>query len=480
MVKGGGLRRILQVSERDCKGGAAMVAWNLHRQFRERGMESWMAVGTRSSHDPSVTVIPNDASRNWYTQSVRRAQENARQSSGRAGWLDRLLGLAAEPGRRLARWRGIEDFDHPGTWRLLELTGTRPDVIHCHNLHQGYFDLRALPWLSRVVPVVLTLHDAWLLSGHCAHSFGCERWMTGCGKCPDLSIYPAAQRDSTAFNWKRKRNIARQSSLYVAAPSHWLLDQTKQSLLMPAVRHSLVIPNGVDLDIFHPGDSAAERAWLDIAPDALVLCFAAEGIRHNQFKDWSTLRIALQILGARVRNPRRKIIFLALGETAPAEQIGEIEVRSIPYTTEREHLARCYRASNVSVHAALAENFPLAIVEALACGTPVVASRVGGIPEIIRDGETGLLSPPREPEALAAAIERLLNDHLLAARFGRNGAADARARFSLRAQTAAYLEFYRHAQQDFSRLCASDRLTNHHADAGEALASDLVNVQDGK
>jgi hypothetical protein len=54
---------------------------------------------------------------------------------------------------------------------------------------------------------MLTLHDAWLLSGHCAHSFDCQRWKTGCGECPDLDVYPASPRDATACNWRRKREI---------------------------------------------------------------------------------------------------------------------------------------------------------------------------------------------------------------------------------------------------------------------------------
>ena len=51
------------------------------------------------------------------------------------------------------------------------------------------------------MPVALTLHDEWLLTGHCAYTLGCERWRIGCGRCPDLTIYPAIRRDSTAENF---------------------------------------------------------------------------------------------------------------------------------------------------------------------------------------------------------------------------------------------------------------------------------------
>src|SRR5262249_35811923 len=149
---------------------------------------------------------------------------------------------------------GIEDFRYPGSRRLLQLTPQQPDLVHGHNLHGGYFDLRILPELSAQVPVVLTLHDAWLLSGHCSHSFDCERWKTGCGRCPDLTIYPAIRRDATASNGRRKRTIYQRSRLHVAAPCQWLMDKVNESILALGAVETRIIPNGVDRTTFHPAE----------------------------------------------------------------------------------------------------------------------------------------------------------------------------------------------------------------------------------
>jgi len=108
--------------------------------------------------------------------------------------------LIGQPGRWLDLQLGKEDFSFPDTRHLFHKVGDLPGIVHAHNLHGGYFDLRVLPWLSRQVPVILTLHDAWLLAGHCAHSFDCQRWKSGCGQCPNLSIPPVAKRDATASN----------------------------------------------------------------------------------------------------------------------------------------------------------------------------------------------------------------------------------------------------------------------------------------
>jgi glycosyltransferase involved in cell wall biosynthesis len=154
---------ILQVSTADRGGGAEKVAWDLFRAYSECGHESWLAVGTKKTDDPQVLCLNNDAYRSAWTRfwlSLRQQHDNALL-------LDRLEWIG-EPSRKLKIRQGLEDFEYPATGQLLNMVPGRPDVIHCHNLHTGYFDLRALCDLSHQLPVVLTLHDEWLLSGHCA------------------------------------------------------------------------------------------------------------------------------------------------------------------------------------------------------------------------------------------------------------------------------------------------------------------------
>ena len=216
--------------------------------------------------------------------------------------------------------------------RIPDITPEFPDVLHCHNLHGSYFDLRALPRLSHKLPVLLTLHDTWLLSGHCAYSFDCERWKTGCGRCPDLTIYPAIKRDATAYNWQRKREIYAKSQLYIATPSRWLMAKFEQSMLAPAVLEARIIPNGVDLSVFHPADKQTSREILAIPQEAKVLLFTANGIQRNPFKDYETVQDAVGLVAERLQGQR--VLFLALGEAAPVRRIGEAEVRFVAYESD--------------------------------------------------------------------------------------------------------------------------------------------------
>ncbi|MEW6323943.1 MAG: glycosyltransferase [Nitrospirota bacterium] len=451
--------RIGQVNAADINGGAYLVAWNLFQRYQKRGHTSWLAVGDKQTHDPNVFVIPNDRLCNFWSRAWSSFGERLSPFEPRVrgvGRLRRLLAWCGEPARQFRRSRGIEEFDYPGSRQLLAVFPDRPDIIHGHNLHGNYFDLRLLRELHRRVPVALTLHDAWLLSGHCAHSFDCDRWKEGCGRCPDLTIHPAVERDATAGNWRRKRDIYRETRVYVATPSRWLMQKVDQSILAPAIAGQRVISNGVDLSVFHPpADKAAARAALGLPSDAVILLFTAKGAKHNPWKDYPTLQAAVSRVACRVHG--RPLVFLALGDTAPSERVGSAEMRFAPYQRDQAIVARYYQAADLYVHAARADSFPSTVLEALACGAPVVASAVGGIPEQIRpladsrtDEATGLLTEPGSMEAMAAGIERLITDEGLRRRLGANAAEDARRRFDLDRQTDDYLAWYREIAEQWA------------------------------
>lgn len=434
---------ILQVSTSDKSGGAEKIAWNLFQEYRDRGFCSWLAVGDKKSDDPNVLLLPNIDSYNRWTRTWLATSnilspfvETVHGAWRLQNWLRWWVG---QPIRSFRIRRGYEDFDFPGTKRVLELPSVRPSILHCHNLHGNYFDLRALSWLSRQVPTVLTLHDAWLLSGHCAHSFDCKQWKNGCERCPDLTIYPAIKNDASAYNWQRKLNIYKNSRFYVATPCQWLMDKVQQSMLMEGAVECRVIPNGINLSIFHPDDRKIARARLGLPQEARILFFAANGIRRNIWKDYVTLQKAVAIVAEKFSE--NKVLFIAVGEEAPPEYIGKAEIHFVPYQEDERVVACYYQAADIYIHAAKADTFPNTVLEALACGTPVVGTSVGGIPEQVINGVTGFLTPPGDAEAMSVSIERLLSNSDLLYRYS-IAAAKMAHNFALNFQVENYLNWY--------------------------------------
>lgn len=435
---------ILQISTVDIAGGAERVAWNLFREYRRYGHRPWLAVGRKNSADPNVIEIPNDIYRNFWARFWRKVAFRVKRLDGKlkGAWrMYRLLTWFAEPEREVARTMGIEDFVFPGTLYLLKLLPEPPDVIHYHNLHGGYFDLRALSWLSKRVSAVLTLHDAWLLSGHCAHSLDCKRWKAGCGQCPYLTAYPPIKRDRTAYNWRRKRDIYAKSQLYISTPSHWLMHKVEQSILAPAILEAKVIPNGVNLTVFHPGDQREARATLGVPQDAKVLLFVGNATRSNTWKNYALLKVAVGRVAERLS--KHRVILICLGEEQKPVRVGRAELRFIGYQKDLATVVRFYQAADIYLHAAKADTFPNTILEALACGKPVVATAVGGIPEQVEDGINGFLVSSRDAEAMAACIEQLLSDDGLRYKFSLAAMEAAHCRFDLNRQVNDYLEWYK-------------------------------------
>jgi glycosyltransferase involved in cell wall biosynthesis len=448
---------ILQINTSDRAGGAEKIALTLDRGYQEKNYNSWLAVGRKKLDDKNIIVIPKDLHLNLYSKFFFKIGNLFAPHIGKIKGAYHLyilfIYILGQPLVWLKLKSGHEYFPSFLEQNFLSLIPSRLDIIHCHNLHSGeyncghYFNLNLLSKLSQKIPVVITLHDAWLLSGHCAHSFDCDRWKIGCGNCPDLSIYPTIPRDNTALNWQVKKQIYQQSKLYIATPSQWLMDKVEESILKEAVVESRVIPNGIDLSIFYPTDKHKLRQQFNFPNDAKIVIFTANGIRQNIWKDYQMMREAIALVAKNL--PQENIIFLAVGENSPPEKLDNATIQFIPYQDNPQAVASYYQIADVYLHAAKADTFPTTILEALACGTPVVATKVGGIPEQIEHGNTGFLVSAGDAVAMAGYIQKLLEDKILQQNMRQQAALVAKQKYSLERMVTNYLIWYEEIVENF-------------------------------
>jgi D-inositol-3-phosphate glycosyltransferase len=190
-----------------------------------------------------------------------------------------------------------------------------------------------------------------------------------------------------------------------------------------------VVPPGVNLESFTPGDQAAARAELGLPADGVLLAFVG---RIQPHKAPDLLIRAAAMLPDLAGRLTVAIVGGASGHgyadgalPALAAEVGLADaVRFLP-PMARDSLATVYRAADALVMPSRSESFGLAALEAQACGTPVVATPVGGLPQAVDDGVSGLLTEGHAPDQIAAAIGRIITDPGLAARLGRGGIAHA-------------------------------------------------------
>lgn len=202
-----------------------------------------------------------------------------------------------------------------------------------------------------------------------------------------------------------------------------------------------VVPSGVEPDRFAPPPNAraaararygiADTAWLAVAVGAL-----------EERKGHGVLLDALAML----RDPRLRVLCAgdgSLRDALPARAAALGLADRVRFLGPVGDVAALLAAADALVMPSHHEGLGVAALEAMAAGLPIVASRVGGLPEAVVDGETGLLVPPGDAAALAAALARLAADSALAHVLGRAGRARVEARFSMRAMAEGTLAVYR-------------------------------------
>ncbi|MBA4358582.1 MAG: glycosyl transferase family 1 [Desulfovibrio sp.] len=303
-----------------------------------------------------------------------------------------------------------------------------PDgLVHLHTSTDWPVLLESLLDSNASLGLILTLHDATPLTGGCAYPLSCPHFPACADDCP--RGFPQA-RLRQAHILRLLRRLGPQ----LVSPSRWLAGLAKAVLPELPLR---VIPNGVPWPETLTLRQDA-RAALGIAPGAQVALFAAHGGARAAYKSgpawadyWTRMEAAVPgCLGFAVGGDR-------------AEDQGGLRVW--PYL-DRTKLALLMRAADCLVYPTLADNHPLVLLEAAAQELPVASFDAGGVPEIIRHRETGLLAPTGDVGALIEHALALLCTPALARSLGRNARNQGRKRFN----AARMAEDYRKLAQGAS------------------------------
>lgn len=398
---------ILHINTKDLSGGAAISALRLHGGLKKAGHGSSLMVGFPSTTSQETTQVPYD----WRTR-----------------WLHRIIPLT-----------GLNYLEYLGSFKIPETDFyKKADILNLHNLHRDFFSYLSLPKLTREKPAVWTLHDMWPLTGHCAYSYDCDRWETGCGRCPYLENYPAVRRDATKIEWKLKNKAYSRSRVTIVVPSKWLEVQARRSML---IRHFSIhhIPHGLDTSTFLPIDKALSRSAIGLPTDKTVLMFAAEDISDRR----KGLDLLIEALKTLPESFKSKLTLLTMGAAWDINScLVDIESRSVGYIESDRLKALCFSAGDFYIHPARSDNFPLMPLESIACGTPVIGFDVGGVGEIVRNDITGLLLPPADVENLKEAIIKLAEDGTKRRAISVNCRNIAEEEYSLELQVGRYEALY--------------------------------------
>ena len=399
---------VLHINQSDLVGGAAIAAYRLHQGLLEQNVDSHLLVGIVKTSSDRIQAV----TRKYRIENL-------------------LFPLTSRLG--FSYINIISSFDIPK-----HLFYQNADIINFHNLHTGYFNYLAIPNLTKNKPGVFTLHDMWSFTGHCVYSYERDYWKTGCHKCPCLDTRSGLERGNTRLEWKLKNWVYSRSNLTIVCVSKWLFELAKQSMLNRFSIHH--IPYGIDLQAYQPLDSELCRSLLGIPKGKKVLMFGSESLKNHR-KGGDLLVKAVSSLP---KSLQAEILLLTIG--SDGKEMGkamEIPTLNLGYVSSDRLKSIAYSASDLFIFPSRADNLPLVLQESLACGTPIVSFKVGGIPDLVRPNLTGYLAEPENSQDLCNGMIELLEDREKRDRFSCNCRAIAVSEYSLELQAQAYIQLYR-------------------------------------
>lgn len=270
------------------------------------------------------------------------------------------------------------------------VAATSPAVLNFHNIHSCGLNHEDLLKLPPGVPVVWTMHDCWSFQ---PRAFEWENRVSGeteflCEDRPE----PAAKRRREIF-FSGRKDVA------LVTPSRWLGRLARQAV-GPEIRIEL-IPYGIDHEVFRPLPMEEVRARLAISREKVWIGIAATHAYSRKGLD--VLARALHRIDVSA------IGLLSWGQKPELSFPAGLEVRSLGTVSVEEEIAGLYSACDLFVCPSRCDNLPNTVLECLACGVPVIGSDVGGIPDMVRPGETGWVFASDDAESCAAMISEALS-----------------------------------------------------------------------
>lgn len=281
----------------------------------------------------------------------------------------------------------------------------QPDIVHLHNLHSNYIHLPTLlEYLAdKQIRTLVTLHDCWFFTGQCTYyqNYSCDGWKTGCHNCRAIN---KCVQSKVVKLYLLKKELFNRSRLAINGVSKWTTQAAKVSILSNARLHRCIY-NWVDTNVFYPRNNREEtRRKHQIPDDAKLILGVSQG--------WSERKGLLEFYEIAERLGEKAFVLL-VGEGKQVQS--KHNLKCIGFTDSRQELIDLYSAADVFINPSRMETFGLVTVEAMACGTPVIAYNNTGSSEIVSK-DCGVLVEDGNIQELVNETELFLQKDISAIR----------------------------------------------------------------
>ncbi|HVO72424.1 MAG TPA: glycosyltransferase, partial [Ignavibacteriaceae bacterium] len=375
--------KVVHLVNLDILGGAAKAAFALNKALLYNNVDSALLVQTKFSSDKDVYSISGNF--------IDKLKANAR-----------IIADLIQMNALTKTKKGRFSFGTIGTDIAKNKLIRQSDLIHLHWINQGYLSLSSLSNLALLnKPVVWTLHDMWGFTGGCHYSSGCRNYLNSCGDCPYLIFSSAG--DFSHHIFLKKKKIYDQLKINFITCSEWLANIARKA---PLLKDKIVTPihNTLDIDVYKSLDKGGIRRKFNLPENKFLILFVALSITEER-KGFSYLKNSLIRLLERYPHLKSEIELLILGRSSAENFEGiSLKINQLGRIKSEKEIAECYNASDIFLAPSLEDNLPNTVLESLSCGIPVVAFKIGGIPEMVDHLKNGYLSEERSIEDFANGI----------------------------------------------------------------------------
>jgi glycosyltransferase involved in cell wall biosynthesis len=257
--------------------------------------------------------------------------------------------------------------------------------------------------LARIKPpIVWSLHDMWAFTGGCHYNEGCNKFKTSCGACPVLGSNKSKDLSAKVLN-RKKTVFIKLQNMTIIGLSQWLANEATTSLVFEQTR-VINLPNPIDTTMFSPFNKFQARKLLNLPSDKKLILFGAMNVTSDPRKGFTELSQALKQLDS----VNIEVVVFGSGKSKTPQGFKHTTYY-LGYLHDDVSLRVLYSAADVMLVPSLQENLSNAIMESLACGTPVVGFDIGGNADLIEHQQTGYLAKTYDVADLATGIDWVLN-----------------------------------------------------------------------
>lgn len=415
--------KILHLSTDDFSGGASRAAYRLHTALLQNGIDSAMRV--LSHQTANDKVIAGRGPRTFAEKVKGRIHKKLREFAERNWKTDNLI---------------MHSFGLVSAGIVDEINGSEADVVNLHWI----VNLLSIEDIGNIrKPIVWTLHDMWAFCGgeHVVNDDETSRFRVGYlqNNRPLGESGPDLNRQA----WESKKKLWANQKFNIVTPGRWMADCAQDSVLFRDASIT-VIPNPIEMDhLWCPVPQDFARRVLGLRQDKkYILSGSAGGMPHLKGED-----LFKQAMTKVVASEPDSIELLIFGQYQPLNNSDwPCKVHWLGPVRDDHVMTLIYSAADVMMVPSRQDNLPNTAIEAHACGVPVVAFNIGGLPDIVEHQKSGWLAPAFDTEDLAKGILWVLSDQNRWGELSNFALTIAQERFSTKVVIEQYMRVYEQAQ----------------------------------